>query len=88
MLFKVPNHIETLSPYVPGKPIEELEREYGIQGAIKLASNESPLGPAPSAVKAITGALGQLNLYPEASRRSSCCLAPGRARSSSSSSAR
>jgi len=39
--------VQGLHPYQPGKPLSELEREYGIQGAIKLASNESPLGPAP-----------------------------------------
>ena len=43
--------IETLIPYPPGKPIEELERELGITGSIKLASNENPLGPSPLAVK-------------------------------------
>ena len=36
-----------LQPYTPGKPIEALEREYGIRHAVKLASNENPLGPSP-----------------------------------------
>ena len=40
-------HIRELSPYVPGKPIEELERELGISESVKLASNENPLGPSP-----------------------------------------
>ena len=39
--------IKSLTPYEPGKPIEDLEREYGIKNAVKLASNESPLGPSP-----------------------------------------
>ena len=39
--------IRGLSPYQPGKPIEELERELGITGAVKLASNENPRGPGP-----------------------------------------
>jgi histidinol-phosphate aminotransferase len=50
---------------VPGKPIEELERELGISHSIKLASNENPLGPSPEAVKAIRDAFGDLNRYPD-----------------------
>jgi len=61
----VPPFISSLSPYVPGKPIEETEREYGIAGAVKLASNENPLGPSPKAVEAIGKALGKMNLYPD-----------------------
>jgi len=61
----VPEHIETLKPYVPGKPIEETEREYGITGVIKLASNENPLGPSPLAVQAIEAAVRHVNLYPD-----------------------
>jgi histidinol-phosphate aminotransferase len=64
---KVPYHIATLQPYVPGKPVEELERELGISGSIKLASNENPLGPSPRAVAAISEALKDLNRYPDAS---------------------
>ena len=41
------HHILGIAPYEPGKPVEELERELGIAGAIKLASNENPLGPSP-----------------------------------------
>jgi histidinol-phosphate aminotransferase len=52
--------------YQPGKPIDELERELGISGAIKVASNENPLGPSPRAVAAIPGAVPQLHLYPDA----------------------
>jgi len=63
----VPEHIETLKPYVPGKPIEETEREYGITGVIKLASNENPLGPSPLAVAAIEHAARQVHLYPDGS---------------------
>jgi histidinol-phosphate aminotransferase len=58
-------HIRTLAPYQPGKPIEELERELGIEGAIKLASNESPLGPSPKAVAALRGALEGVHRYPD-----------------------
>ena len=57
--------IRALQPYQPGKPIEELEREYGIDDIIKLASNENPLGPSPRAVEAMRGELEQVWLYPD-----------------------
>lgn len=59
--------VEDLVPYPPGKPIEELERELGISGSIKLASNENPLGPSPLALKAIAGKVNTLNRYPDGS---------------------
>ncbi|HVV82644.1 MAG TPA: histidinol-phosphate transaminase [Kofleriaceae bacterium] len=59
-------HVKQLDAYQPGKPIEEVERELGITGAIKVASNENPLGPSPKAVAALTAAIGQLHLYPDA----------------------
>lgn len=62
---KVPDYIARLRPYVPGKLIEELEREYGISGSIKLASNENPIGPSPKAVEAIMGAVKNLHRYPD-----------------------
>ncbi|AKU91537.1 histidinol-phosphate transaminase [Vulgatibacter incomptus] len=61
----VPSFISSLSPYVPGKPIEETEREYGIKNAVKLASNENPLGPSPKAMEAIARALPKMHLYPD-----------------------
>jgi len=61
-----PVHVRTLDAYQPGKPIEELERELGISGAIKVASNENPLGPSPRAVAAIQAAVHTINLYPDA----------------------
>ena len=60
----VPDYILSLKPYVAGKPLEELEREYGITNAIKLASNENPLGPSPKAMKAIRQAVADLHRYP------------------------
>jgi len=57
--------IAALAPYVPGKPLEELERELGITGAVKLASNENPLGPSPKAVAALRDALAGLHRYPD-----------------------
>jgi len=62
---QVPDYIRTLIPYEPGKPIEEVEREYGIAHSVKLASNENPLGPSPRAVAAIRARLDQLGLYPD-----------------------
>jgi len=63
----VRENISSLVPYPPGKPIEELERELGISGSIKLASNENPLGPSPKAVDAIAKALAGLHRYPDGS---------------------
>ena len=59
--------IEDLTPYPPGKPIEELEREMGIKNSIKLASNENPLGPSPMAIQAIKKNLNTLHRYPDGS---------------------
>ncbi|MDG2060242.1 MAG: histidinol-phosphate transaminase [SAR86 cluster bacterium] len=57
--------IKDLKPYVPGKPIQDLEREFGITNVIKLASNENPLGPSPLALEAINHILKGLNRYPD-----------------------
>ena len=65
MQLPVQPHIEAIVPYPPGKPMDELEREYGVTNAIKLASNENPWGPSPRAVKAIAGMLGSLHRYPD-----------------------
>jgi histidinol-phosphate aminotransferase len=62
---RVPEYIRALVPYAPGKPIEEVEREYGIANSVKLASNENPLGPSPKAINAIRDRLAQLHLYPD-----------------------
>jgi histidinol-phosphate aminotransferase len=57
--------VRNLAPYVPGKPLEELEREYGVRDSIKLASNENPFGPGPLARAAIAAACDQIGLYPD-----------------------
>ncbi len=57
--------VRSLSPYVPGKPVSELEREYGVTDSIKLASNENPLGPGPRALAAIAAAAADIGLYPD-----------------------
>jgi histidinol-phosphate aminotransferase len=65
MKLKIPDYILDIAPYVPGKPIEELEREYGIGDSIKLASNENPLGPSPKAMEAIARGIAGLHRYPD-----------------------
>jgi histidinol-phosphate aminotransferase len=64
-MIRLPHHILEIAPYVPGKPIEELERELGIGNSIKLASNENPLGPSPRAAAAVREAIGNLHRYPD-----------------------
>jgi len=65
-MLRVPHYIASLSPYVPGKPVEELERELGIKDSVKLASNENPIGPSPMAVAALTSeAIKGVNRYPD-----------------------
>ncbi len=65
MPLKVHQNIASLAPYVPGKPIEELERELGIARAVKLASNENPIGPSPKALAVLSEAAQSLNRYPD-----------------------
>lgn len=67
MPLHVPDYIRALVPYVPGKPIEETQREFKIRRVIKLASNENPLGSSPKARAAVRGNLGELHRYPDAS---------------------
>src|SRR5688572_30338512 len=59
--------IEALVPYEGGKPIEELARELGVTDAVKLASNENPLGPSPRALEAARSALASVHRYPDGS---------------------
>lgn len=65
MKLPVPEYILSIPPYVPGKPIAEVEREYGIRNSIKLASNENPLGPSPRSLAAVRDALENLHRYPD-----------------------
>ncbi len=58
--------VSSLTPYQPGKPIEEVERELGIPNATKLASNENPLGPSPLVLAAMRECLDSIALYPDA----------------------
>jgi len=57
--------VQALRPYAPGKPLGELEREYGITDAVKLASNENPLGPSPAVLDALRGGFDDLARYPD-----------------------
>ncbi|HEX9398602.1 MAG TPA: histidinol-phosphate transaminase [Anaeromyxobacter sp.] len=61
----VPPYVASLTPYVPGKPTEEVEREYGVTNVAKLASNENALGPSPRAVDAAREAAAKVSLYPD-----------------------
>src|ERR1043165_5998381 len=54
-----------LIPYEPGKPVEEVQRELGLERVVKLASNEGPLGPFPEALEAMERAAAELNRYPD-----------------------
>jgi len=63
----VRKNILDVKPYVPGKPIEEVQRELGLKDVIKLASNENCLGPSPKALDAIKENLNNINRYPDAS---------------------
>ncbi|MBI5838290.1 MAG: histidinol-phosphate transaminase [Candidatus Eisenbacteria bacterium] len=58
--------IRAIQPYTPGKPIEELERELGIEGALKFASNENPAGPSPLALQAVRDCMRSANRYGDA----------------------
>jgi len=61
----VTREIRSIPVYTPGKPIEEAERELGIRGSIKLASNENPRGPSKRALRAIEDSLKEIHRYPE-----------------------
>jgi histidinol-phosphate aminotransferase len=61
--FKPP--VRDLVPYEPGKPVEEVQRELGLERVVKLASNEGPFGPFPEAIEALAEAAPELNRYPD-----------------------
>ena len=63
----VPSYIEKLENYIPGKPIEEVQRDLGLDDIDKLASNENPIGPSPKALVEIKKSLKKLHRYPDAS---------------------
>jgi histidinol-phosphate aminotransferase len=57
--------VRDLVPYEPGKPVEEVQRELGLERVVKLASNEGPFGPFPEALDALADAAPELNRYPD-----------------------
>ena len=61
----VPEHIAKLVAYAPGKPVSEVQRELGLDYAVKLASNENPLGPSPKALEAVREAAAEMHFYPD-----------------------
>ena len=63
----VPSYIEKLENYIPGRPIEEVQRDLGLDDIDKLASNENPIGPSPKALVEIEKSLKKLHRYPDAS---------------------
>src|SRR5215217_945507 len=65
MALHVHPDIQSLTPYVPGKPIDELQRELGLSRVIKLASNEKPLGPSSKALASLSGGSDTLHRYPD-----------------------
>jgi len=67
MRFKISKPIAMIKPYEAGKPLEEVEREYGISNAVKLASNENPMGFSPKVYDAVTDNIKCMNRYPESS---------------------
>ena len=72
MKFTVSSQVETIKPYEAGKPLSELEREYGIKNAVKLASNENPLGCSPRVTEAVQGAFPHLHRYPDPTAPALC----------------
>ncbi len=64
-LLRATHGVQGLQPYIPGKPVEELQRELGLEHIVKLASNENPLGPSPLGKAAASGELEGLNWYPD-----------------------
>ena len=64
---KCRKEILSIKPYIPGKPIEEVKREFGISDVVKLASNENPLGSSPEAITAVKKAIDSIYMYPDGS---------------------
>lgn len=69
MILPIRPDVLGMKPYVPGKPIEEVKRELGLDQVIKLASNENPLGPSPKALEAVRHAAERMHIYPDGASR-------------------
>lgn len=67
MAARIRPNVLQMTPYSPGKPVDEVKRELGLDRVVKLASNENPLGPSPKAVAAVQAAAAQMHVYPDGS---------------------
>jgi histidinol-phosphate aminotransferase len=65
MVFSISESVKTIKPYEAGKPLSEVQREYGITNAVKLASNENPFGCSPKVADAVLSKLPGMHRYPE-----------------------
>jgi histidinol-phosphate aminotransferase len=65
MKFHIRPEIRAIAPYVPGRTVDDIEREFGVAKPIKLASNENPLGPSPAALEAVRQVIGGVHRYPD-----------------------
>ena len=65
MAARIRPNVLQMQPYSPGKPVEEVKRELGLERVVKLASNENPLGPSPKAVEAVREAAARMHVYPD-----------------------
>ncbi len=72
MKFVISEPVKAIKPYEAGKPLKELEREYGISNAVKLASNENPIGFSPLVTRAVEHCLPDMYRYPEPSAHALC----------------
>ena len=61
----VRKNVLNFQPYIPGKPIDDVKREFNLKEVVKLASNENPLGPSPASVSSIKKVLNKINIYPD-----------------------
>jgi len=68
-MLSVRSAVKAMKPYVPGKPVEDVQRELGLGDLVKLNQNENPLGPSPRALEAARAALAAAHTYPESSNR-------------------
>jgi histidinol-phosphate aminotransferase len=62
-------NVLAMHPYAPGRPIEDVQREFGLERVVKLASNENPFGPSPLAIAAVVEAASRMHLYPDGASR-------------------
>ncbi|MDX2065009.1 MAG: histidinol-phosphate transaminase [Fimbriimonadaceae bacterium] len=69
MAIAIRPQILRMEPYAPGRPVEEVQREFGLDRVIKLASNENPFGPSPRAIAAVTEAAARMHIYPDGASR-------------------